>query len=109
MTIKNWFEEFPAIVAKSGATGATRNHDANENSMLAKSDLLHLLHLKTNKIWICASPTRSAPRYWNTMPAFGVTCLSGRPASRSMATIRYMRPGRHSRMVGSEAASSKEV
>jgi hypothetical protein len=44
MTIKNWFEEVPAIVAKSGATGATgatRNDEANENSLLVKSNLLH--------------------------------------------------------------------
>ncbi|MFI0846577.1 hypothetical protein [Mesorhizobium sp. IMUNJ 23232] len=44
MTTKNWFEDFLAIVAKSGATGATgatRNDKANENSLLGKSNLLH--------------------------------------------------------------------
>ena len=41
MTIKNWFEEFSAIVAKSGATGATRNDKANKNSVLGKPNLLH--------------------------------------------------------------------
>lgn len=45
MAARNWFEEFPAIVAKSGATGATGATGAlgpNENSELGSQRLLHL-------------------------------------------------------------------